>query len=92
MKIIDWLLGTPDASPEDELYEALKLWEDAGEALISARHRFNSAQTPLETEAAIHEMGAAEAKRSQALTELRLLLPKESCEDQIPCKYTIPRR
>ncbi|MDD6263126.1 MAG: hypothetical protein ACI4XQ_08985 [Eubacteriales bacterium] len=92
MKILDWLLGTQTPAPEDELYEALKLWEDAGEALVTARHRFNSAQSPLETEAAIHEMGAAEAKRSQALTELRSLLPEGSCEEQIPCKYTIPRR
>lgn len=47
------------------------MWREAGEALDLARRRFDAAENSFETEAAIFEMGSAEARRSRALCEIR---------------------
>ncbi len=47
------------------------MWETAGRDLELARRRFNRAENSFETEAAIFEMGSAEARRSRALCEIR---------------------
>lgn len=49
----------------------MELWQKAGEALNLARRRFDAAENSFETEAAIFEMGSAEARRSKALCEIR---------------------
>ena len=47
------------------------MWHEAGNALELARRRFDAAENGFETEAAIFEMGSAEARRSRALCEIR---------------------
>lgn len=58
-------------SDEKALADALDLWKKAGDALELARRRFDAAENSFETEAAIFEMGSAEARRSKALCEIR---------------------
>ena len=54
-----------------ELKEAMEMWKESAVQLDLARKKFQLAQNSFETEAAIYEMGSAEARRSHALCRIR---------------------
>ena len=57
----------------DEAAAAMALWRAAENALSAARRRFDEAADGFRIDAAIFEMGAAEADRNRALAALRRL-------------------
>jgi len=66
-----------------ELSQALELWSDACRALEDARRNFNAAANSFETEAAIHEMSSAEARRSLALCKIRNITMARTVAEKI---------
>lgn len=79
-------------SNEKELADALDLWKKAGEALELARRRFDAAENSFETEAAIFEMGSAEARRSKALCEIRNITMARDIAQSLTEQKASPRR
>ncbi|MBQ8899261.1 MAG: hypothetical protein IJY86_12450 [Clostridia bacterium] len=66
-----------------ELSQALELWNEACRALEDARRNFNAAANSFETEAAIHEMSSAEARRSLALCKIRNITMARTVAEKI---------
>ena len=57
-----------------------------------ARRRFDAAENSFETEAAIFEMGSAEARRSRALCEIRNITMAMDIAKNLATQNTVQRR
>ena len=68
------------------------MWKSAGDALELARRKFNAAENSFETEAAIFEMGSAEARRSRALCEIRNITMARDIAKNLAVQNTVPKR
>ncbi|MBR4941084.1 MAG: hypothetical protein IKZ19_03695, partial [Clostridia bacterium] len=75
-----------------ELKEALEMWKESAVQLDLARKKFQLAQNSFETEAAIYEMGSAEARRSHALCRIRNITMARDIEENLAIGNTIARR
>ncbi|MBR6772997.1 MAG: hypothetical protein IKM29_06390 [Clostridia bacterium] len=68
------------------------MWKEAGDALELARRRFDAAENSFETEAAIFEMGSAEARRSRALCEIRNITMARDIAQSLAAQNAVPNR
>ena len=75
-----------------ELKEAMEMWKESALQLDLARKKFQLAQNSFETEAAIYEMGSAEARRSHALCRIRNITMARDIEENLAIGNTIARR